>query len=114
MSSCELYTLCKGFGLLKFFQVAKNLVITLKMVESGSPPLYITVYFLFKLSFRQCIEAICQDNLYQLCENAELQYTLSHLKSFIEAAVPPIRLSLIINMMPLKRCLAKENYLIAL
>ena len=40
--------------------------------------------------------------------------TLSHLKSFIESAVPPIRLFLMIIMMPLKRCVAKENYLIAL
>ena len=39
---------------------------------------------------------------------------LSHLKSFIESAVPPIRLYLMINMMTLKRCVAKENYLIAL
>ena len=40
--------------------------------------------------------------------------TLSHLKSFIESVVPPIRLFLMIIMMPLKRCVAKENYLIAL
>ena len=41
-------------------------------------------------------------------------YTLSHLKSFTKSAVPPIRLFLMIIMMPLKRCVAKENYLIAL
>ena len=40
--------------------------------------------------------------------------TLPHLKSFIESEVPPIRLFLMIIMMPLKRCVAKENYLIAL
>ena len=40
--------------------------------------------------------------------------TLSHLKSFKESAVPSIRLFLMIIMMPLKRCVAKENYLIAL
>ena len=40
--------------------------------------------------------------------------TLSHLKSFIESELPPIRLFLMIIMKPLKRCVAKENYLIAL
>ena len=40
--------------------------------------------------------------------------TLSHLKSFLESAVPPIRLFLMIIMMPRKRCVAKENYFIAL
>ena len=40
--------------------------------------------------------------------------TLSHLKSFLEPAVPPIRLFLMINMMPLKRCVVKGNYFIAL
>ena len=40
--------------------------------------------------------------------------TSSHLKSFIDSAVPPIRLLLIIFTMPLKRCVQKENYLIAL
>ena len=40
--------------------------------------------------------------------------TLSHLKCFTESAVPPIRLFLMIIIMPLKRCVAKENYLIAL
>ena len=40
--------------------------------------------------------------------------TLSHIKSFIESAVPPIRLLLMIIMKPLKRCVAKKNYLIPL
>ena len=40
--------------------------------------------------------------------------TLSHLKSFIESAVTPIRLFRMIIMIPLKRCVVKENYLIAL
>ena len=39
---------------------------------------------------------------------------LSHLKSFIESVVPPIRLFLMIIMLPLKRCVAKDSYLIAL
>ena len=30
-------------------------------------------------------------------------------KSFLESAVPPIRLFLMIIMMPLKRCVAKKN-----
>ena len=38
----------------------------------------------------------------------------SHLKSFLEPAVPPIRLFLIVNMMPLKRCVVKGNYFTAL
>ena len=33
--------------------------------------------------------------------------TLSHLKSFIKSAVPPIRLFILISVMPLKRCMAK-------
>ena len=41
-------------------------------------------------------------------------HTLSYLKSFIESAVPPITLFLMILMMPLKRYMVKENYLIAL
>ena len=41
-------------------------------------------------------------------------YTLSHLKSFIESAIPPIRPFIMISMMPLKMCVAKENSLIAL
>ena len=41
-----------------------------------------------------------------------MMYTLS--KSFIESVVPPIRLFLKIIMMPLKRSVVKENYLIAL
>ena len=40
--------------------------------------------------------------------------TLSRLKSFIESGVPPIRLFLMIIMIPLKRCVAKEFFLIAL
>ena len=40
--------------------------------------------------------------------------TLSHIKSFLASAVPHIRLFLVIIMMLLKRCVAKENYLIAL
>ena len=40
--------------------------------------------------------------------------TSSHLKSFLEPAVPPIRLFLMINMMPLKRCVVKGNYFTAL
>ena len=40
--------------------------------------------------------------------------TSSHLKSFLEPAVPPRRLFLMINMMPLKRCLVKGNYFTAL
>ena len=43
-----------------------------------------------------------------------LKHTLSHLKSFIDSAVPPIRLFLMIIMMPLKSCVTKESYLIAL
>ena len=43
-----------------------------------------------------------------------LLYTLSHIKSFLVSAVPHIRLFLVIIMMLLKRCVAKENYLIAL
>ena len=39
--------------------------------------------------------------------------TLSHLRSFIDSAVPPIRLFLMMIMMTLKRCVAKENYFIA-
>ena len=41
-------------------------------------------------------------------------HTSSHLKSFLQPAVPPIRLFLMINMMPLKRCVAKGNYFTAL
>jgi hypothetical protein len=41
-------------------------------------------------------------------------YTSSHLKSFLEPAVPPIRLFLVINMMPLKRCVVKGNHFTAL
>ena len=40
--------------------------------------------------------------------------TSSHLKSFLEPAVPPMRLFLMINMMPLKRCVVKGNYFTAL
>ena len=40
--------------------------------------------------------------------------TLSHLKSFLESAVPPIRLFLLIIIMPLKRWVAEENYFTAL
>ena len=40
--------------------------------------------------------------------------TSSHLKSFLQPAVPPIRLFLMINMMPLKRCVVKVNYFTAL
>ena len=40
--------------------------------------------------------------------------TSSHLKSFLEPSVPPIRLFLMINMMPLKRCVVKGNYFTAL
>ena len=40
--------------------------------------------------------------------------TLSHLKSFLEPAVPPIRLFLMINMMPIKKCVVKGNYFTAL
>ena len=40
--------------------------------------------------------------------------TSSHLKSFLEPAVPPIRLFLMINMMPLKRCVVNGNYFTAL
>ena len=40
--------------------------------------------------------------------------TLYHLKSLIESAILPIRLFLKIIMMPLKRCVGKEKYLIAL
>ena len=40
--------------------------------------------------------------------------TSPHLKNFLEPAVPPIRLFLMINMMPLKRCVVKGNYFIAL
>ena len=40
--------------------------------------------------------------------------TLSHLKSFIESAVPPTILFLEIIMMTLKRFVTKEDYLIAL
>ena len=40
--------------------------------------------------------------------------TLPHLKSFIELAVPLIRLFPMIIMMPLKRCVAMENNLITL
>ena len=43
-----------------------------------------------------------------------IQVTLSHLKSFLESAVPPIRLFLMIIMMPLKRWVAEENYFTAL
>ena len=48
-----------------------------------------------------------------VCSNS-MQLTQSHLSSFIESAVPPIILFLMIIMMPLKRCVAKKNYLIAL
>ena len=37
------------------------------------------------------------------------EYTSSHLKSFLEPAVPPIRLFPMIHMMPLKRCVVKGN-----
>ena len=40
--------------------------------------------------------------------------TSSHLKSFLEPAVPLIRLFLMINMMPLKGCVVKRNYFTAL
>ena len=43
-----------------------------------------------------------------------LSFTSSHLKSFLKPAVPPIRLFLMINMMPLKRCVVKGNYFTAL
>ena len=41
-------------------------------------------------------------------------HTMSHLKRFLESAVPPIRLFLLIIIMPLKRWVAKENYFTAL
>ena len=45
----------------------------------------------------------------------ELAYcTSSHLKSFLEPAVPPIRLFIMINLMPLKRCVMKGKYFTAL
>ena len=40
--------------------------------------------------------------------------TSSHPKSFLKPAVPPIRLFLMINMMPLKGCVVKGNYFTAL
>ena len=40
--------------------------------------------------------------------------TSSHLKSLLEPAVPPIRLFIMINMMPLRICVVKGNYYIAL
>ena len=43
-----------------------------------------------------------------------MPYTSYHLKSFLEPAVPPKRLFLMINMMPLKRCVVKGNYFTAL
>ena len=46
--------------------------------------------------------------------NNDQDLTSSHLKSFLEPAVPPIRLFLMINMMPLKRCVVKVNYFTAL
>ena len=52
--------------------------------------------------------------LYWVCCLLRVPCTLSHPKSFIESAVSPIGLFLLIIMMPLKRCVAKENYLIAL
>ena len=47
-------------------------------------------------------------------QSAVAALTLSHIKSFIESAVPSIRLFLMIIIMPLKRCVAKVNYFIAL
>ena len=43
----------------------------------------------------------------------QLSATSSNIKSFLEPAVPPIILFLIIDMMPLKRCVVKENYFIS-
>ena len=40
--------------------------------------------------------------------------TSSHLKRYLEPAVPPIGLFLMINTMPLKRCVVKGNYFTAL
>ena len=40
--------------------------------------------------------------------------TSSHLKSFLEPAVPPIRLFLMVNMMALNRCVVKGNHFTAL
>ena len=54
------------------------------------------------------------------CENQNVHHTngsaptSSHLKSFLEPAVPPIRLFLMINMMPLKKFVVKGNYFTAL
>ena len=55
------------------------------------------------------ITALCLMYLKVQCSG-----TLSHLKSFIESVVPPIRLFQMIIMMSLKWCVAKENYLIPL
>ena len=41
-------------------------------------------------------------------------FTSSHLKSFLEPTVTPIRLFLTINMMPLNKCVVKGNCCIAL
>ena len=59
----------------------------------------------------QCI--LTKDLAWTFLQTIQLG-TLSHLKSFLEPAVPPIRLFLIINMMPLMRCVVKGNYYTAL
>ena len=50
----------------------------------------------------------------RVCNVYRHRGTSSHLKCFLEPAVPPIRLCLMINMMPLKRCVVKGNYFTAL
>ena len=66
-------------------------------------------------------EYICRAPCGVLCLDISTHYpnlivagTSSHLKSFLEHAVPPIRHLLMINMMPLKRCVVKGNYFTAL
>ena len=54
-----------------------------------------------------CIALKVRVILEKLILRIYLPGTLSHLKSFIETAVPPIRLFLMIIMMPLKMCVAK-------
>ena len=86
-------------------------------------------FFFFFLSMSICIQLLTQPTSWLVesiscnvclfvwvftCMSLPPPPTLSHLKSFIESAVPLIGLFLMIIMMPLKRCVAKENYLIAL
>ena len=65
------------------------------------------LFFFFRSNNNFFNAFVCPNSRQYMWHNW-LYITLYHLKSFIDSVVPPIRLFLMVIMMPLKKCVAKK------